>query len=151
MKIVNLASLLGRVFIVLVAVLMLIGSQKGCEVEKPTEGVADQGDAVDPGTGSGKTPYPKLDTRLYQLTLSKDPAAFAQLNDLHFSDGKVRVIIVLIDTLSSVSSDFQIDFEGQIEKLLQAMVPVDQLCALSQEPYVNFVRPPVQAVPHGNV
>ena len=136
----RLVLLLGRVFIVLVAALVFMGQKEGCSPEPPTESVTDQ----EIGDKAEKTPYPKLEARLYQLTRSKDPSTFAEASGLYFSDGKVRVIIILAHISSTISSDFQIVPEGQFGDLLQAMVPVDQLCEISEEPYINFVRPPLQ-------
>lgn len=136
----KLTSLLGGVFIVLAAALVFMGQQ--CGLELPIESIMDQ----EIGHEGNKTPCPKLDTRLYQLTQSENPSEFAEANKLHFSDGKVRVVIVLADTLSIVSSEFHIVSEGQAGNLLQAMVPIDQLCELSEEPYIDFIRPPLQSV-----
>ena len=94
-----------------------------------------------------KSQFPKLSSLLYELSQSKHPADFARSKGLHFSDGKILVIIELSDPSAQISKRFKIFTEGRYGNLLQAMILIEQLGELSNESYINFIRAPLKPQP----
>ena len=94
-----------------------------------------------------KSQFPKLSSVLNELSQSEHPADFAESRDLHFADGKVRVIIELADPSAQIPERFKIVTEGHYSNLLQGMVSIEQLGELSNEPYINFIRAPLKPQP----
>jgi hypothetical protein len=88
-----------------------------------------------------------LDSRLQQLASADDPAAFAQTSGLEYDGARVRVVIELSGDAGPDPAVYGLDIEGQYANLLQARVPVDQLCAVAGDPTVSGVRPPSFGVP----
>lgn len=89
---------------------------------------------------------PKLDSRLVQLIGAADPSAFAAGAGLVYRDGAVRVVVEL-QASGEPSPGYGLIEEARYENLVQALAPVEQLCPLSDDTGVLFVRPPVAASP----
>jgi len=86
---------------------------------------------------------PRLQHQLLGLMQASNPIQFAFDHSLYLTaDAQVRVIIVLIDEEAAVPLEYLRQIETWYGDLLQAVVPVVDLCALSNEPQVNFVRAP---------
>jgi hypothetical protein len=87
--------------------------------------------------------YPKLEGRLFQLAIAEDPIEFARQRDLDH-----RVVVRVLIELESPDSPIPdgICVEGRFGKRIEALVPIDRLLTLSQEPQVKAVRtvPPIQ-------
>ncbi|MBI2304579.1 MAG: hypothetical protein HYU86_07535 [Chloroflexi bacterium] len=94
-----------------------------------------------------KAGCPNLEDRLYQLTLSPDPAALAARSNLFYSQGRVRVVIELPSAESPAPSGYGLTVESRAQALVQALVPVDALCALAADPLVKSVRAPLPRLP----
>ena len=90
----------------------------------------------------------KLDSQLYQLTQSADPAAFAANTLQEFRDGRVRVIVELSGTADPAPS-YDLVEEARYANQIQAMVPVDRLCALANDANVAAVRSATNGGPNG--
>ncbi len=90
--------------------------------------------------------YPKLDSVLYQLIQAKDYNKFGQTHDLNVTDNKVRVIIELINSEYVLPINFGTE-EARYENLLQAVVPIDKLLDLADDPNIKFIRRPIEPIP----
>ena len=90
------------------------------------------------------TGCPHLESRLYDLTVAEDPAGFAQTMDLFYEGGATRVVIQLATPGADTSflAEYAARIETQTESLVQALVPAEELCDLSNDPQVKFVRGP---------
>ena len=87
----------------------------------------------------------RLDATLQALVAAADPARVAAERRLHYVEGRVRVIIELVTASSAEPSTSSIVTEARYGRLIQALVPVGDLCALSTEPEVRRVRVPLAA------
>ncbi|MBI2906299.1 MAG: hypothetical protein HYX92_01445 [Chloroflexi bacterium] len=110
------------------------------------------GPAAPAGPASSPTPAkstdcPKLENRLYQLFASPDPAAFAQQYGIGYSDGAVRVVVEMGDKEGRLPAGYSIKEETRSGGLVQAQVPLSELCRLSKEGSVKAIRLPLRAVP----
>jgi hypothetical protein len=100
-----------------------------------------------PGTPTVKqNECPKLESRLYGLTAATDQVAYASANELYFANGRTRVVIELQQTDTALPSGYDIIVESRQGQLVQALVLVSDLCRMSNEPQVRFVRAPIQSV-----
>lgn len=88
----------------------------------------------------------KVESRLYGLTVAGDPSAYAANNRLHYVNGSVRAIIELGSQTDSLPAGYAVTVEAKQGAMVQALVPVSDLCNLSNEPEVRFVRAPIEAV-----
>ena len=93
-----------------------------------------------------KPGHPKLEQKLYFLTQSKDPVAFAKDNGIGLVDNKVRVIIELSNA-TNISGRFDIHIEEQDKNLVQALVPVSALLDVADEPDVSYIKLPEKYMP----
>ena len=85
---------------------------------------------------------PRLESRLQQLHAAEDPAAFAAFTALMYGDYRVLAIVELVDQdLPPAVDAFGMEIEASYANVVQAWVPVDQLCALASDPAVAGVRP----------
>lgn len=94
-----------------------------------------------------KAGCPKLEDRLYQLTISPDPTTLAARSNLYYDQGRVRVIIELPSAESPAPSGYGLTVESRAQGLVQALVPIDALCALAADPLVKSVRAPLPRLP----
>lgn len=86
--------------------------------------------------------YARLASVLYELIKSPDRSDFAQRHGLYLSQEKVRVIIELLPGVKEVEGDYEMVVEGRTKNLIKALVPIDQLGLLAEDPWVGFIRPP---------
>lgn len=89
---------------------------------------------------------PKLESRLYGLTVAADPAAYASANNLYYVDGRTRVVVELQQANGAMPGGYNLNVEARQEQFVQATAFARDLCRLSNEPQVRFVRVPFQAV-----
>jgi hypothetical protein len=87
----------------------------------------------------------RLDSTLRALVASPEPERVAAERNLHYVDGRVRVIIELVASSTAAPPDPSIIPEGRYGRLLQALVLVGDLCRLSTEPGVRRIRIPQAA------
>jgi hypothetical protein len=90
---------------------------------------------------------PRLDTRLSQLAASPDPVAFAASARLTLGPSGVLAIVEIAGVDGLDPNAYGLTIEGQYANLLQARVPLDQLCDLATDPAVSRVRPPATPDP----
>ena len=97
----------------------------------------------------GPKPPPglKLASILYELAISEEPEAFAANHEILIVDGKVRVFIFLDPSSSEAERErllaaHGVDLEKKSDHSFRAMVPIDQLVPLSNDPIVWFVTLP---------
>ena len=91
---------------------------------------------------------PKLESRLRDLARAENPEAFARTHALTYNDGLTRAIVELQTPQPDLSflDAYDAEVETQAGDAVQIMVPVESLCALSQDPKINFVRSPLTPV-----
>ena len=89
---------------------------------------------------------PRLDSRLFELTRSADPVAFAAAARLELDRSGVRVVIQLAAG-AELPPAHAVDAEARYADLVQAHVPPPELCALAADPAVISVAPPPRGVP----
>ncbi len=87
----------------------------------------------------------KIEGVLYDLTQAKNYEAFAVKNDLYVIDGKVQV------TIMAGSQDYVVPTSLATEltranNQIQAMVKIDKLLELANDPNVQDIRKPIKAV-----
>jgi hypothetical protein len=87
---------------------------------------------------------PNLESRLYDLTVAQDPENLAQTKGLFYENGATRVVIQLATPEADTSflAEYGVQIETQTGSLVQALVPPERLCDLSNDPRVKFVREP---------
>ncbi len=102
--------------------------------------------AILPACVGPQQPCPRLEDRLYRLTTSPDPEAYARQADLYYSQGRVRVIIELESAEDRVPQLPGLTIESRAGELVQALVPVERLCELAAANGVRLVRSPAQPV-----
>jgi hypothetical protein len=91
----------------------------------------------------------QVDSRLIQLTQAPDPAAFAASAGLDYDDAGVLAIIELVGDDEPDPMAYGLTEEARYANLLQARVPVDQLCLVAADAAVANVRPPAGRAPAG--
>ena len=89
---------------------------------------------------------PRLDSRLLQLSQAEDPPTFAAGAGLDYRDGTVLVVVELVDPIQ-VPQGYGLIVEATYANLIQARAPLEQLCSLSADVAVLFVRPPAAISP----
>jgi len=87
---------------------------------------------------------PRLESVLYQLATADDPAAFAVSHNLYYDGGTVRVVVELQRPDDNFPAGYGATEEARSGDRVQALVPIDQLCRLSNAPQVRFVRAPIE-------
>lgn len=90
---------------------------------------------------------PKLEESLMSLAKVADPAEYAASIGLAYTidtEGRewVRVVIELTEAQSTLPQGYSLQVELRHEYLVQALVPVAKLCALSNEPQISYIRVP---------
>jgi len=90
---------------------------------------------------------PKLESRLDRLVRSSEPERAANQGNLYYSKGRVRVIIELTEQAVSPPERYSMIIESRYSALIQALVAIQDLCNLSRDPSVRFVRAPYPATP----
>jgi hypothetical protein len=90
------------------------------------------------------SPCPGLDSQLYQLIQSDDPALSATQIGMNVKDDKVQVLIILENDQADFLVDFDVELGTQSGNQLQAYVPFDHLCELANLDMVLAIRPVVK-------
>lgn len=100
-----------------------------------------------PETSIKQEDYPNLESRLFELSISKNPAEYAATYGLYYAEGLVRVVIELKSQDESLPAKYSIQVESHYENIVQALVPIKELRRLSNEPQVKYVRTPLEPWP----
>lgn len=109
------------------------------------------GDDVDqqitPGTIKTREPREcrALDSQLFDLSQADDPTALAERLGFIVRGDSVQVLLVLESDDTDFLEDFGAEPGTQVGSEVQAFVPFDQLCDLSQADPVLAIRPAAQA------
>lgn len=107
----------------------------------------------------GQAECPKLENRLLGLTQAANPEQYALLQGFYYEKEEttkgdsvvwVRLVIELHKANDSLPTGYALRFEGRYEHLVQLLSRVADLCALSNEVQVAYVRPPVGPLPDGS-
>ncbi len=85
---------------------------------------------------------PKLDSLLSQLINSPDMPGFAQAHNLYMQDGRIRVVIEIVNE-TALLPDYVVK-ETQYKNKIQALVPVEKIAELSDEANVTFIQAPLK-------
>ena len=125
------------------------GAETLSEEAGASDGAASSGgsapiDLSEPASSEGTKPTdcPKLESALYQLTQSSDPATDAAGMGVQYEAGKVRVIVELNEPESGQLAAYQATIERQVIQTVRVLVPLNNLCVLSDDAAVDFVRVP---------
>lgn len=104
--------------------------------------------AITPRPRSSECPH--LESRLYDLTVAQDPTDLAQTMGIFYEDDATRVVIQLAAPRTDISflGEYGAQIKTQTESLVEALVPVEKLCDLSNDPQVKSVREPHVPVLH---
>jgi hypothetical protein len=124
-------------------VLVIVSGRLGAptrQADTPTPTATD-------GGGATPTKHPALESVLVRLIAAENRTAFAADHDLRLRDGKVLVVIELVEG-ESIPGGFEVDVTSSHDELVQAYVPIDELSALAEHRNVSFVRTPRGAVEH---
>ncbi len=124
-------------------------TERTLETQTPNgeERAARQDEQVPPIPAKKKsTACPKLESVLYDLTLSPDPATVAAERDIFHEDGSVRVVIELSQPDAELPDRYQVEIERQQGPRIRALVPLGILCELSNEDVVDFLHVPITGV-----
>lgn len=90
--------------------------------------------------------YPKLESVLYELTQATDYKKFAQEHDLDVIDNKVRVYLELNNKFVLPSEFGTEEIKLDQYNLIQALVYVDKLLNLTENPNIKFIRVPGKGI-----
>jgi len=90
--------------------------------------------------------YPNLETRLYKLSIARNPARYAATHGLYCTEGRVRVVIELLSEDVVIPQSYHIRIEDRHKDSIQALVPVKELRSLSNESGVKFIRVPWKVI-----
>jgi len=83
--------------------------------------------------------HPKLESVLYDLTQAKNPKEFAQRHGLDVVGSRVRVVIELINPEYTLLTNFGVE-ETKYENSLQALIEIEKLSALADDPNIKLIR-----------
>jgi len=89
----------------------------------------------------------KLTSILYELAIASEPENFAKQHDIFLSNGRVRVFIFFNPASSSserekIFENYKIAIEKKSNDLLRALLPINTLIPISQEPIIWSIRLP---------
>jgi len=105
--------------------------------------------AIIQGLAPQRGDYPNLETRLYELSIARNPARYAATHKLYYIEGKVRAVIELVSEDAEIPSTYHLQIEVRHGRLVQALVPISELRPLSKEPAVRLIRTPLEIYPKG--
>lgn len=116
--------------------------------QNPAPSVDEQGPAI-PAKSPGCA---KLERVLYDVAVAPDPAREAAARGVYYQAGSVRVVIDLARTDAEMSTQYQATVERRVGSQVRALVPLSNLCALSEQAVVTFIHLPATAsgAPPGN-
>lgn len=89
---------------------------------------------------------PSLDSQLYQLSQSENAAQEAEALGYQVIDGKVQVLIVMVDENTKFLGSFDIKPGTQSGSKIQAFVKFEDLCLLANNDSVLAIRPVAQMI-----
>lgn len=89
--------------------------------------------------------HPKIESVLYQLAQSQSPNEFANAHGIHLDDGKVRVTIELKNETDQIAAEFNVTTISADNNFVRAFVPINELINLADEPYIVFIRTPLES------
>lgn len=99
--------------------------------------------------GAGKKPE-KLEAPLQGLVKVRseggDVEGYARAHGIPYEDGKVRVVIELINEQTEVPQGYGLTVEAKYKNMVQALVPAENLEKLAEDPAVKLVRTPKPAL-----
>ncbi len=107
------------------------------------------GDERAPAVPPKSAACPKLESVLYQLSLSSDAAREAAQQGVDYQAGRVRVVIDLKRPGATLPPEYKLMEERRGDAQVRVMAPLDQLCALSELDEVAFVHLPLRPLPSG--
>jgi len=85
---------------------------------------------------------PRLDRALLELSTADDPEARARALDIPLENGRALALITIAPADVRRLAQYGAAVSGQSGDVAQALVPLDQLCALADDPAVLAVRRP---------
>lgn len=100
-----------------------------------------------PGSTKQAGPCPRLDPKLLELSELADPTARAAELSVTLEGGRAFVALLLRDEAPADLAAYDAEITTQIGGRAQGFVPLDQLCALANDPAVLAVQPPVTLTP----
>jgi len=92
----------------------------------------------------------KLENLLQKLievySKGENAESFAETNGIFYKEGKVRVVIELINEQANIPEGYGVVIEKRYKNMVQALVPIENLEALSKSPLVKFIRIPKEPI-----
>lgn len=76
-----------------------------------------------------------------------DPAALASQRRIEFRNGRVAVEVGLAADENDLAALYDLHILGRTDPYLYALVPIHNLCALSNDPRVGVMRVPYAPAP----
>jgi len=100
-------------------------------------------------TGGGRPSVcPRLDSRLYQLSQANDKELFAKNSGFELRSTRVHVLIELREG-AQLPAGHDVVIDARFGRLVDAWMPIAELCGLAQDADVISVRPPDRLQPQG--
>lgn len=99
-------------------------------------------------TANKPTDCPRLASSLYQIAQAPDPAGQARQAGLRVERGKIQVVLIVSGDDVQLDPSFGVEVGSRAGQQIQALAPLDQLCALARADGVLAIRPPAQGIPH---
>lgn len=87
---------------------------------------------------------PRLHADLLALSRASDPGAFAARHRLFYEGRRTRVGITLVAPEGDLAQRYnlQVETRSRIIPYIEALIPIDNLCPLANDPRVGYVQPP---------
>jgi len=97
----------------------------------------------------------KLTSFLYNLAIASEPDRYAKQHDIFLSNGKVRVFIFFNPDSSNserekIVENHKIAVEKKSSDLLRALIPINTLIPISQEPIIWSISLPDLPIKNGS-
>lgn len=90
--------------------------------------------------------YPKLESTLVQLINSRDHKTFAQSHGIDLEGERARVIIETTTKQYILPKEFGTE-ETRYKNQLQALIKIDKLLVLADDPSVKRIYVPISTIP----
>ena len=89
----------------------------------------------------------KLSSMLYELAISQDPEYFAKKHNIFLSEDRIKVYIfydpgISLSEEETTFKEYNIMIEKKSNGLIRALVPINKLIPLSQDPVIRSIRLP---------
>jgi hypothetical protein len=128
----------------------LVGVGAAVEAAATTDGTDTDGPTAAAARTTPSATATNLSSTLVRLARADDPASFAAAHGIEYADGRALVVVELRGA-SSLPAGYDATVQQTVtvdgQTVVQALVPVDRLLALAEEPSVAYVRLPERAVP----